>query len=276
MATPDEQWWEAQAGEYALGSLRGTERDVYERILANEEDARAKVAWWQNKLSALDSRMLPVEPPPHLLPLIMRRIRQSSAPPERNVKAGYAEHSDQTMDVLPKPARHSDPNNVVPHRRHRARRSNLIWKSITGLATAASVAMAALLLQSQPQNVLPPSGPQLNMVSIVQNESQEPVWVLSTTNNSDQLQVVALTPPTLEDNQAFELWMVKPDDAGVSSVGLLPTSEGESLLLTLPINTADAQLFAVSVEPAGGSPEAVPTGPVLFSGAIRSISGNRL
>jgi anti-sigma-K factor RskA len=33
MATPDEQWWDAQAGKYALGTLRGTERDVFEKIL---------------------------------------------------------------------------------------------------------------------------------------------------------------------------------------------------------------------------------------------------
>lgn len=270
MATPDEQWWEAQAGEYALGSLRGTERDVYERILATDADARAKVEWWQTQLSALNSRLAPVEPPEHLLPLIMRRIR------EEDTRAQQGEQPGETVQATSEPSQRSTVDNVVPHHRRRSRRSNVIWKSIAGLATAASVALAALLLQSTGRDVVSPSGPELNMVSIVQNDSQESLWVLSTRDGSNQLQVVALTPPPLEADRSFELWMVMPDDGGVSSVGLLPTNEGESLLLTLPLDTAEAQLFAVSLEPEGGSPEAVPTGPVLYSGAIRAVSGTRL
>lgn len=267
MDTPDEQWWEAQAGEYVLGTLRGTERDVFEKILAVDDEARARVEWWQAHLSALDSRIAPVEPPPHLLPQIMLRIGR-----KQNWTDAAAEGVQDVIDT----DRRQPPAKVVQYRRRTARRSSLLWKSIAGLATAASITLAALLLQQATGPELPLSGPELNMVSIVQNDSQESLWVLSTRHDSNQLQVVALTPPPLEADRSFELWMVKPDDAGVSSVGLLPEGEGESIVLTLPLEVADAQLFAVSLEPRGGSPEAVPTGPVLFHGSIHNVSQTRL
>ncbi|MGQ7843046.1 anti-sigma factor [Granulosicoccus sp. 3-233] len=270
MATPDEQWWEAQAGEYVLGSLRGTERDVFEKILAADEETRARVRWWQHQLAALDSRVAPVTPPPHLLPLIMSRIGTEKHAP------GDTEQEELTEQLTTDAVRQDTSDNVVSWRRRPSRRSNTLWKTIAGLATAASIAMAALLLQSTTHDETVAPGPELNMISIVQDDSQESLWILSTRDGSNQLQVVALAPPPLEADRSFELWMVKPDDGGVSSVGLLPTNEGESLLLTLPLGTAEAQQFAVSLEPSGGSPEAGPTGPVLFSGAIRTISGTRL
>ncbi len=64
--------------------------------------------------------------------------------------------------------------------------------------------------------------------------------------------------------------MVKPNDSGVESVALLPSISGESITVELPIPIDETQLFAVSLEPSGGSPNATPSGPVVFTGSIIS------
>ena len=265
MATPDEQWWEAQAGEYVLGTLRGTERDVFEKILLVDAEVREKVERWQDRLSDLDLLTPAVQPPDYLLPAILAKIQEHNG--------NNTTSTDQNSTVeheMP-----AQPDNVVVHRRrsHSARRSNTLWKSVAGLATAATVAMAAFLLQSVNRDVAP-LNTELQTVSVVQNEQKEALWVLTTQAETSQLKVVALAPPPIEADRSYQLWMVKPDNAGVNSVGLLPLNEGESMALTLPIGTDEAQLFAVSLEPKGGSPEAVPTGPVLFSGTIITLSSN--
>ena len=265
MATPDEQWWEAQAGEYVLGTLRGTERDVFEKILLADAEVREKVERWQERLSDLDLLTPAVKPPDYLFPAILAKIQEHNGNSTASTEQGSAVEPE-------KPAK---PDNVVVHRRrsHSSRRSNRLWKSVAGLATAATVAMAAFLLQSVNRDVAP-LNTELQMVSVVQNEQREALWVLTTQAETNQLRVVALAPPPIEADRSYQLWMVKPDNAGVNSVGLLPLKEGESMALTLPIRTDQAQLFAVSLEPKGGSPEAVPTGPVLFSGTIITLSSN--
>jgi anti-sigma-K factor RskA len=299
MTTPDEQWWDAQAGEYVLGTLRGRDRDIFKRILITDEEVRKKVSQWQEWLSPLDALTDPVVPPAELLPRILLRI---AAPQENTADIDlHGDSQDESADAsIPHSAQPSEPrggtpdtashdppsdstahtrtDNVVAHpRRSRSwRRSNALWKGTAALATAASIALAALLVQSLNQRSTPedPARIELSTVSVVQNDEREALWLLTTGKGSDQLRIVALAPPPVAAEKSYQLWMVKPDDGGVNSVGLMPVNAGESRSLTLPIATKDAQLFAVSLEPAGGSPEPVPTGPVLFSGSIITVSSN--
>ncbi|ASJ75856.1 anti-sigma factor [Granulosicoccus antarcticus] len=268
MTTPDEQWWEAQAGEYVLGTLRGAERDVFEKILAVDEEVRGRVERWQQRLSDLDVLTLPIQPPDYLLPAIMSRISEIN-----NTSSGKQQSLTSTEQQHREESARPEPSKSTTGQRLRSlsnRRSNTIWKSVAGLATAATIAMAAFVLQTVNRDVESLS-PILQTVSVVQNEQKEAIWLLSTQSGTNQLQVVALTAPPVEADKSYQLWMIKPDNAGVSSVGLLSQTEGESQALTLPIGTDQAQLFAVSLEPKGGSPEAGPTGPVLFQGTIINL-----
>ena len=43
MSTADNQWWLTEAGEYVLGTLRGPERELFEKVLQRDADARALV-----------------------------------------------------------------------------------------------------------------------------------------------------------------------------------------------------------------------------------------
>ncbi len=66
-----------------------------------------------------------------------------------------------------------------------------------------------------------------------------------------------------------ELWVLRDDGVPVS-LGLLP--QAGDRVHSLADTTVDAlrrgSVLAVSLEPVGGSPEAAPTGPVLFTAAL--------
>ncbi|HHA1914889.1 TPA: anti-sigma factor [Enterobacter asburiae] len=51
------------AAEYALGTLRGGARLQFQKRLADEPTLAARVAYWQNMFSTLDSHLAPVPPP---------------------------------------------------------------------------------------------------------------------------------------------------------------------------------------------------------------------
>lgn len=283
MATADEQWWDAQAGEYVLGTLRTAERDIFERILQSDTDVQQRVSFWQQHFSSLDQNITPVRPPDYIWKALLARIQSENPTSQAAPRASTTldSFSDNASDLLDDSESGelfedfgdlSEADNVVPimERSQPASSSSTIWKAISGLSLAATIAMAAVLMQLIDKQAAPVDAP-LDVVSVVQSEELNALWVLSAQENSTTLKVVALAPPPIEQDKSYQLWMVKADDSGVSSVGLLPTTAGTSSELSLPISTDQAQVFAVSLEPAGGSPEAGPTGPVLFTGNITTV-----
>jgi anti-sigma-K factor RskA len=80
-----------------------------------------------------------------------------------------------------------------------------------------------------------------------------------------------IKPPRDFTDKTLEVWLVPPDGTP-RSLGLLPSAEGgTTVALNLPHDIAEAlatSQLAVSLEPSGGSSTGLPTGPVLFSGAV--------
>jgi len=291
MDTPDEQWWDAQAGEFVLGTLRGAERDLFQKILATDNDVQRRVEYWQQRFAHLDEQIEAVLPPAYILPLIIERVRKKmnrDVPLDNGTASGTVSGTTRPQTIsTPTGDAYNSANaaserssnvEMLPQREESSRkrsrssrRAIRTWKSVSAFAIAATVALAALLVQTLNQPI-PVTDTSLSVVSVVQNEDMDALWVLTTQSDSAVLQAVALAPLPIDNTQSYQLWMVKPDDAGVSSVGLLPLDVGETTQFTLKIPTEQAQLFAVSLEPAGGSPEPAPTGPVLFTGAITAVT----
>ena len=80
-----------------------------------------------------------------------------------------------------------------------------------------------------------------------------------------------IKPPRDFTGKTLEVWLVPPDGTP-RSLGLLPSEKGgTTVALNLPHDIAEALAtseLAVSLEPSGGSTTGLPTGPVLFSGAV--------
>jgi anti-sigma-K factor RskA len=243
--TPDDDTPDMAAAELALGLLEGDERaHALRRTLAEPGFAQA-VERWRNHLGQLFD----------LWPAI-------AAP------AGVLERIEWSIDG---PAAMLVPTS--PRRR-------LFWPAAAGLS---SVAAAALLLfivlrpiERAPGPAQPrPSGPAaaapstMLVASIDPGEKGAPVTAVYDPASG----ALRLTATTLADaNRSAELWVIGGD--GVPhSLGLLRPSSASSLAVD-PANRARlaaGATLAVSLEPIGGSPTGLPTGPVVATGALSRV-----
>jgi anti-sigma-K factor RskA len=139
----------------------------------------------------------------------------------------------------------------------------LLSGSSLRLAIAAGVAMFAVALGWW--MTLGPGSAQL--IASVVDQQQTQWWSIEAPRDRAELRVDTGENLTLDPARAYELWALLPEDgAKPISLGLMPRS-GRG---TLPLSDAQraalarARQVAVSLEPPGGSPTDVPTGPVIF------------
>lgn len=86
------------------------------------------------------------------------------------------------------------------------------------------------------------------------------------THFGETLQVTRVAGVPAVSGQVHELWIIAPDAAPVS-LGLL---EDRPLLVTYPTPPA-GYTFAVTVEPEGGAPGGVATGPVILTATVGGV-----
>lgn len=107
------------------------------------------------------------------------------------------------------------------------------------------------------------------MALLNDQKSQQPVLMVSAVRNSPKLKIKVLAPQTIAADKALELWALPAEqNKPPKSLGLVAASGITTLQLP---QAADQQLvgvpaLAVSLEPKGGSPTGLPTGPVLYVG----------
>ena len=106
-------------------------------------------------------------------------------------------------------------------------------------------------------------------VSVVTDAATGPVWLLQAFTEARALRVSTVNPRPAPAGSSYELWML-PDGGNPVSLGLLPEMGAAQLGLNaaqLGVLTRTMTL-AVSVEPAGGSPTGLPTGPVILTAPL--------
>ena len=88
----------------------------------------------------------------------------------------------------------------------------------------------------------------------------------------DLLRVRMVKPWTGIDDRSLELWVL-PIEGPPRSLGLVANASGDTLINIRKTDPrlASATALAVSLEPPGGSPTKLPSGPVLCSGAIAPV-----
>lgn len=146
------------------------------------------------------------------------------------------------------------------------------WRSFAGLATAAGLLVAVLGWMGIQQAQDDQAEPTFDGISVVQSSNEKALWVVDSSADEKKLRVTAVSPPALKEGKAFELWMVRPGDGGVVSMGLLPSKANTSANFNAHRFSAEAVSFGVSVESDKGSPESIPKGPVLYQGSIQRLS----
>jgi len=138
-----------------------------------------------------------------------------------------------------------------------------IWPALAAALAIVAVLFAGLYFSQQPSVERPA------YVSVVTDAATGPVWLLQAFTEARALRVSTVNPRPAPAGSSYELWML-PDGGNPISLGLLPEMGAAQLGLNaaqLGVLTRTMTL-AVSVEPAGGSPTGLPTGPVILTAPL--------
>ena len=221
---------DALAAQYVAGTLRGRARSRFETLLPSHPALQAAVRQWQARLLPLTGA-LPEQAPPAR---VWRRIEQA---------------------LWPTPA-------PQPWWQRLS-----LWRAVSGSALAAVVGLAVLVASPPPAQ--PP------VLVVLESTGAAVVGagsiVASFSGDGRALVTRTLLPVSLSSDRVLELWSVPPA-GNPRSLGLI-SANGATVLkrdrLPATLLKGGTAALAVSVEPPGGSPTGVPTGPVVFAGKLQ-------
>jgi anti-sigma-K factor RskA len=219
------------AAEYVLGVLDSAEAAAVEALAGRDDAIALAIEQWQNRLAPLALLAAPVPPPDTVWPRLAAAI------------GGFAE---------PEPA-------VVPFPR-RAWNSPGLWRAATAAALALAAVFAGIAFLQRPTPPAPLAA------ALAPANAPAPVF-LAETQPDGSILVRPLSHVAVEAGKDLELWALPEGATRPVSLGVLPAIgkhvPGE---LAKP----STQLL-VSLEPQGGSPTGLPTGPVLYAGTLTRI-----
>lgn len=223
------------AAEYVLGTMSAHARRRFEINLKESPALRRAVAEWETRLMPLALALPGVEPPLRVWQAIESRIR-----PGRQATPGFWE-------------------------------SLSFWRISSFLSGL--VALALLILVAVPG----PEAPQADdtrMVAVMNDlKTSNPAMTVSWESGRPGKRVMRIRVighAEMAPGTAWELWMLPGKDQKPVSLGLITTHDAQTVIVPEPLAARldRAQGLAMSVEPAGGSPTGLPTGPVLYAGPL--------
>ena len=221
---------EALAGEYVLGTLSAAERLEAQTLLSQNSDFAAAVDLWMLRLTPLLLAARSIAPSAQLRERILASI-------------GTASPSGNVVDL--------------------AKRIS-VWRGVSLVASAIAAALAIFILFKPAPEVVPG-----NYVAVLQPEGPGAAFVASINVKDGTISVKRLGSQA-QAGKTYELWAVgggreKPQSLGVIDASLkIPASQ----LGKVDPATLNETVFAISLEPQGGSPTGAPTGPVLYTGKL--------
>jgi anti-sigma-K factor RskA len=217
------------AAEYALGTLRGSARRRFERLLVRDPELQSLVTLWEERLAGM---------------------AWASAPDRRVPEHVWGNVSSRIAGAQPS--------------RPRVR----LWESLAfwrGLGIAASALAVALLVLPVTPPEAPPEAMPERLAMIVEPGSEAPGWILTGAGGGQMIRARALAPPEMPAGEVCVLWLVWPDGV-VRAVGVLP-EEGEAMLPVPDRDRVPYQAqLAVTIERVADLPMETPAGPSVFRG----------
>jgi anti-sigma-K factor RskA len=270
------------AAEYALGTLRGLARRRFERLLSGNAALRDLVKDWELRVNLLAESAPVVDPPAHVWEQIAQRIAPVSAPVGRSWldrlwdnlgfwrggrrMAGAAAAALAVYVALQPPGVGREQIAALDQRLAR------IEGATQGLAETPSKIAAFDDRLAGIESRFNAVAPVPSHVAVLLDKDRRPMMNADLDVADGRLVLrLNIKPPRDFTGRILEVWLVPP--AGTPrSLGLFPSEKsGTTTVLLLSHDTARALAsseLAVSLEPSGGSTTGVPSGPVLFSGAV--------
>ena len=232
MRFADETLRDKLAAEYVLGTMSARARRRFDIHLRGNPQLRRAVAQWETRLSRLTEVLPAIEPPARVWQAIQARIRIGQA-----VRPGFWE-------------------------------SLSFWR-VSSFASAL-LALALIVMVATPKPETPVDA---GRMVVVMNDlaTRKPAMTASWEpgqRGGRTLRIRVIGHAEMAPNTAWELWILPGGDQKPVSLGLITTHETQVVKIpqTLAVRLDAALGLAMSVEPAGGSPTGLPTGPVLYAG----------
>lgn len=229
---------EALAAELAIGLLEGEARATALRRVLAEPGFAVRVSAWRDRLAPLLEAYPDVAAPADLWPRIEAAIDGSfhpaaaAAPP----RVGW-------------------------------------WKAATaaGFATAAAFAMVLVLRPAPPPQVIVRQAPPPDHLAAPLLPDGTATALLA--DYDPAASRIRIASPVLPaDGRTPQLWVV-PEGGAPRSLGLVARTGATELPMPAEIRVmlVEGATLAVSLEPAGGSPTGLPTGPIIATGKLTRL-----
>jgi len=232
MRFADETLRDKLAAEYVLGTMSARARRRFEVHLRGNPQLRRAVSQWESRLVPLADVMPAIEPPARVWQGIKTRLQLGG-----KGKAGFWE--------------------------------NLSFWRVSSFASGL-LALALIVFVAVP---IPQTPVEAGRMVVVMNDlaTRKPAMTASWEpgqRGGRTLRIRVIGHAEMAANTAWELWMLPGGDQKPVSLGLITTHETQVVKIpdALAARLDAAQGLAMSVEPAGGSPTGLPTGPVLYAG----------
>jgi anti-sigma-K factor RskA len=271
--TMDEET-EGLAAEYALGTLDADERAQADALLLLDPGFAAQVHRWERRLGELNVLVAPVEPPA----AVWDRIRTGVAEAAPGEPMRLPEVAAASAPVAPNPA---GPRAEIIDLTRRMRR----WRGVAAMTGALAACLIGLVLAREYRSdLLPPAwrakpqvverviekevpGPRpAQFVAVFQKDEQSPAFLMSVDIDSRTVTVRQVAAERLAD-KSYQLWIATQPGAAPQSLGVLGTDYFTVQATLAPYDPAviNNATFGISLEPLGGSPTGLPTGPVIHA-----------
>ena len=270
------------AAEYALGTLDADERAQVETMMSVDKDFTAMVHAWEQKLGVLNQMVGSVEPRAEVWEKIKTATGLSAAQAPLALPDTPPPPPPATPEVAEPPVV-ADAFNVIRLSRQ-ARR----WRNVATLTSAIAAALVAMIAVGVYQPDLLPDGirpkprtqvvevkipaaptPSAQYVAVLQKDGGSPAFILTVDGATKNFTVrrVGAQP---EPGKSYELWIVSDKLQRPRSLGVIGGKDftARQVLSAYDPEVVNQATFAVTLEPEGGSPTGVATGPIVYTGKL--------
>lgn len=248
------------AGEYVLGVLDAEQRREAQARIARDPGFARLVADWEARLAPLLAEYEGAEVPAHVWLRIRRELGWPSVDGASTAaKVGLWQNAG-------------------------------FWRAATGLAAAAALAVLAIGPPGLFRSTETPPGPgpvavepgppkppvedpdAPKPVTTLAHEDGSPGWLASVDRRAGTVLMVPVPSPADAQGRVPELWLIPPGEQP-KSLGLVSIDRSHTVEVPASLRTALAQgaVLAITLEPQGGAPQGIATGPVIAKGDIVAL-----
>ena len=231
------------AAEFVLGTLDPAERIAVAARRQREPGLEQSIQAWEARLGPLHELVAPEPPPPGLKEKVLARI----GTPSRDGSA-YRTPASGT------------PATVIDLQRRVNR-----WRVTALGASAIAASLAGLMVYRDATRAAQPA----SYVAVLQKDAASPAFLM-TVDVAARTFTVTPVAAQRQPGKSYELWLVNDKLGAPKSLGLVGDTGFSAGVQLASYGQSDIReaTYAVSLEPAGGSPTGAPTGPVLYAGKL--------